>query len=125
MAVYESGVVPALVRPVAVPRALRHSFSSHIGLPNITDDRPLLPALARAFAAWLGRGSVLVMSASEGSRQSMSLAGWLRTRAERIIWLEGSELRESGDALEVALDGLYELGVLPGSSAACSRTWGI
>jgi ATP/maltotriose-dependent transcriptional regulator MalT len=42
----------------------------------------------------------------------MWLAAWLRTRAERIIWLEGSELRESGDALEAALDGLYELGVL-------------
>jgi ATP/maltotriose-dependent transcriptional regulator MalT len=42
----------------------------------------------------------------------MWLAAWLRTRAERIVWLEGSELRESGDALDAALDGLYELGVL-------------
>jgi ATP/maltotriose-dependent transcriptional regulator MalT len=61
---------------------------------------------------WLATGSVLVLSTSEGSRQSMWLASWLRTRAERIIWLEGSELRESGDARDAALDGLYELGIL-------------
>ncbi len=42
----------------------------------------------------------------------MSLAAWLRTRAERIIWLEGSDLRENGDTLDAALDGLYELGIL-------------
>jgi ATP/maltotriose-dependent transcriptional regulator MalT len=78
----------------------------------MADDRPLVPALTRALATWLERGSVLVMSASEGTRQAMWLATWLRTRAERIVWLEGSELRESGDAFEAALDGLYELGVL-------------
>jgi DNA-binding CsgD family transcriptional regulator/tetratricopeptide (TPR) repeat protein len=100
------------VNPVPVPRALKHSFSSRIGFPRVAAEVSTPPPLARVFATWLQSGSVLVVSAPHGSREAISLAAWLRTRAERILWVEGSELRESGEALDVALDGLHELGVM-------------
>jgi len=115
---------PELTRPVRVPRALRHSFPSRIGLPIITDGSPVVPAVARALSAWLAGGSVLVMAGSDTGDQSTLLATWLMTRPERTIWLDGAELRESGDALEAALDGLYELGALTRSErSAFTHLW--
>jgi DNA-binding CsgD family transcriptional regulator len=112
MSVPGSDPPPMRVHPVPVPRALKHSFASRVGFPKTADDVAPPPVLARAFTAWLEAGSVLVVNAPRGSREPTSLAAWLRTRAERILWVEGSELLESDEALDVALDGLIELGVM-------------
>ena len=100
------------VNSVRVPRSLKHTFSNRVGLPHVVAGARVPPAFARALSTWLDAGSVLVVSAPGGSGKSVSFANWLHTRPERILWIEGSELPEQGDALDAAFDGLYELGVI-------------
>jgi DNA-binding CsgD family transcriptional regulator len=107
-----SDIARTPVHPVPVPRSLKHEFPSRVGFPVGADDILVPPPLARALATWLEGGSVLVMSAPQGYHKSISLAAWLRIRPERILWIEGADLLDHGDALDAALDGLYELGVL-------------
>jgi DNA-binding CsgD family transcriptional regulator/tetratricopeptide (TPR) repeat protein len=110
------------VHPVPVPRSLKHEFSSRVGFPGGDGDIPVPPPLARGLSTWLESGSVLVMSAPRGYHKSIALAAWLRIRPERILWVEGSDLLDRGDAVDAALDGLYELGVLTRiERMACTR----
>ena len=111
MAVQEYEATPKAIKPVPVPRSLRHSFTNRSGLPTVSGAR-VPPALTRALAVWLETGSILVVAAPRGSGKSAVIAAWLSTRAERIAWIEGSENRESGEGLDAALEGLYEIGIL-------------
>lgn len=102
---------PKAVKPVQVPRSLKYSFTNRSGLPASSGAR-VPPALSRALSAWLETGSILVVAAPRGSGKSAVIAAWLSTRAERMVWVEGSENRESGDGLDAGLEGLYEIGML-------------
>ena len=106
----ESAAITA--RAVQVPRSLKHSFSNRVGLPPAGEKVRVPPAFARVLSTWLATGTVLVVPAHSGSATSSQFAAWLKTRAERILWLDGADLQEEGDAVDATLDGLYELGII-------------
>jgi DNA-binding CsgD family transcriptional regulator/tetratricopeptide (TPR) repeat protein len=106
-----SNATPTTPKMAAASRSLKYSFTNRFGLPSASGAR-VPPALSRALTLWLETGSILVVAAPRGSGKSSVISTWLSTRAERMVWVEGSEVHESSDGLGAALEGLYEIGML-------------